>query len=483
VWGEFSLVAKIYIARIFRAQREKSGRQIRAKNPHGLHLARSHARAKFSAIAIPHPPHAMKKPSEGNKTEIGKKRGRAAAKKITPESCRETMKKAFEYARQLFPTAANVHFEDEIRKFDSERLASQPNIGRFPELKGHIDLLTAERKAFRESTGLDEAVTAFHYSWDFYVSRRITSRHLARYEQLPVMKGCTNVFFPHGAEGVTISDNRDIPPVPECAAEVAAFRPEYLLKQSPINWVQGGVSAAVLLDDEPSCLFPADPYIYDLMPEECLENIDDMTEFLGRYREFWGPGNKILVDRQLRAVAVDKTNCLVAFRKPTVNGAVAVTACSYLDERLHQHQMEKTRKCMAIKGDNEKSSLDLNYHLGSRKRYQRLVDLTNKEAARPGGATLWGALEVVADHVVPFPARVCLAGEKIFDEPNANWSVTQHAAVITGPRKRCLYRSIPDFRNPRPVYSLPLKLMLGSRVKMQPEWQADIDAGRCQLPS
>lgn len=58
--------------------------------------------------------------------------------------------------------------------------------------------------------------------------------------------------------------------------------------------------------------------------------------------------------------------------------------------------------------------------MGSRERYRRLVDLTNAESRR--GATLWGALHVVADHAVPYPARVCLAGERWAPdrEPNAN---------------------------------------------------------------
>lgn len=36
-------------------------------------------------------------------------------------------------------------------------------------------------------------------------------------------------------------------------------------------------------------------------------------------------------------------------------------------------------------------------------------------------------------------------------------------------------------RNPRPVYDETPKLMLGQGVAMRPEWQADVDAGRCTL--
>jgi hypothetical protein len=349
-------------------------------------------------------------------------------------------------------------------------------------------LLRAERRAFKEASGLDDTAAAYRYSWWYFMTRVMMSRHLARYDLLPPpdvipQPQCTNVFFPHGAEGVTISDNRDDILRAAYAAHIRKHRPEGLLKQKRLAWCQGGVSSAVLFDDEPRCSFPASPFEYDLLPEDCLDDIADLIACMRRFGDFWGPGNQIWVDRKLRAVAVEKTNCLLAIRRPTVNGAIAITACSYLDEKLHAHQMERTRRAMRLKSDTEKTSPDLNYHLGARERYRRLVALADWEAARPGGATLWGALEVVADHAIPFPARVCLAGERAFPkrEPVANWSLTQHAAVITGPKRRCLYRSVQDLYHPRPVYAFKPKLMLGPGVKLQADWQADIAAGRCEL--
>ena len=417
-----------------------------------------------------------------NQQAIGQERGRKAGAGIVAKQFLADMAGAFQEARLLFPTAANLDFPGEIRAFDAERLADQPDLGRFPELKGHIDLLRGEREGFRKQTHLDETATAFRYSWGFFLSRRLSSRHLARYDLMPVRQACTNIFFPQGADGVTIADNRDDVPCPAYVTTIPAHRPAHLLQQEPLHWQQGAVSAAVLMDDEPACLFPGNPFEYNLLPPEVLDDINDLMEFGVRYREFYGPGNQIWVDRQLNAVAVEKTNCLVAFRRPTVNGAVAVTACAYLDETLHAHQMACTRRAMQIKGDTAETSVDLNYHLGSRRRYRRLVELTNREAARPGGATLWGALAVVADHAVPFPDRICLAGEKTFPdkEPNANWSLTQHAAVVTGRSRRLLYRSLQDLKHPRPVYEYIPKLLLGAGVSMRPEWQADIAASRCE---
>ena len=415
-----------------------------------------------------------------NQREKGLLRGRQAG--AAAQHLPQQMEAAFLWARTLYPSAGDMDYAAAVLAYDKERLASEPDLAKFPELRGHIDLLLAEREGFMETSGLDETAAAFHFSWDWFDRRRMNTRHLARWDILVASPsvGCTNAFFPDGVDGVTISDNRDVP-LQKDMSILAAMRPEFILRQHPINWVQGAVSSAVMLDDEPECIFPANPQLYDLMPEDCLQHIDDIIDFMTRYNEFWGPTNQIWTDRELHAVAVEKTNCLMAVRRPTVNGAIAVTACAYLDDTLFAHQLSRARKAAEIKGESEENSLDMNYHLGSRKRYRRWVKLVNEEAKR--GATLWGALDVVADHAVPYPDRVCLAGENCSGEnsKNENWSVTQHAAVITGPLQRCLYRSVQSYDHPKPVYDYTPKLMLGKGVGMRSEWQADVDAGRCEL--
>ena len=106
------------------------------------------------------------------------------------------------------------------------------------------------------------------------------------------------------------------------------------------------------------------------------------------------------------------------------------------------------------------------------------------DAAAQGQPTIWDALNVVADHAVPYPDRVCLAGESRNSptrNPNQNWSVTQHAAVITGPNRRAIYRSVRSQTAPKPVYDYTPQLMLWPGVPLKPEWQADVAAGRCEL--
>jgi len=182
-----------------------------------------------------------------NQQAIGQERGRKAGAGIVAKNFSTDMAGAFQEARTLFPTAADMDFAREIRAFDAERLADQPDLGRFPELKGHIDLLRGEREGFCEQTHLDETATAFRYSWGFFLSRRLSSRHLARYDLMPVRQACTNIFFPQGADGVTIADNRDDIFWPGHETLIPAWRPAHLLQQEPLHWQQGAVSAAVLI--------------------------------------------------------------------------------------------------------------------------------------------------------------------------------------------------------------------------------------------
>jgi len=388
------------------------------------------------------------------------------------------MNETLAYALELYPTLGDTDLHAGIRDYDKERLACEPDYAEFPEMRGLLDRHIGEREGFREASGLDETATAFHFSWDWFLSRRINSQHLARYDVL-AERGCTNVFFPQGKDGVTVSNNRDDWTRESYRETIPKFRVDPIPDDNRVSRVQGAASSACLLDEDPVCCFPCDPW--ELMPKDCLDDIHAMVDFMTRYREFYGAGNQIWCDSKLNAVAVEKTTCRVAFRWPTVNGAVCITACSYLDPELNAYKKERTRKAMQIKGETEENSPDWNFFRGCDRRHQRLIDLTNAEAK--DGATLWGAFNCVADTAVPFPDRVCVAGEKTFPdrEPNPNWTLTEFAAVITGPKRRALYRSMQDLVNPKPIYTYKPKLALGEGVEMQPEWQADIDKGLCEL--
>lgn len=416
-----------------------------------------------------------------NLRETGRQRGRSIAESLKNGGFADQMTYDLTWNRRLFPTlGADFDFAGAVVEWDRKRLAAVPDATKFPETRGLVDRHLGEREGFCDGTGFTPAHAAWYFSSYHYLWKHVNAHHLARYDLADPPRQCTNVFFPNSREGgVVISDNRDDVMRPFLEPHIRDWKPGAAAKDTSVYWVQGGVSSAVLLDEEPKEIFPANPH--DLMPPECLNDIKQIVAFMDRYREFWGPGNQLWVDKQLRGVMVEKANVRVAYRWPTENGAICITACSYIDPELNAFKRSRLKEVMRLKGENEKTCSDWVYASGSDERQHRLLALTNAEAKR--GATIWGALAVVADAAVPFPARVCLAGEKGIPEKerDANWSLTQHASVITGPNRRILYRSIQSFSNPRPVYELTPKLRLGEGVTMQPAWQADVDAGRCEL--
>lgn len=416
-----------------------------------------------------------------NTREIGRERGRAAALAAQKQNLPEVMEREFRMNLELFPTLGPGHdMASGVLRYDRQRLECVPDVTKFPETTGLIERALGEREGFTESSGFTDVHAAFHYSFHAYCWKHINAHHVARYDLTSAQQQCTNVFFPEGKDGVTISDNRDDLLFP-WYTHIPDFRLQPVPANNKVHYGQGGVSSAVLLDEEPENIFPYDPF--ESVPDECLDDVRVLARYMEERRDFWGPGNRMWVDRHLNAVAVEKANVRVAYRYPTSNGAACITACSYLDPELNAFKRSRLLEVAKHKGETEETCMDIIFSDGCDQRHQRLWDLTNAEAARPGGATLWGALEVVADTAAPFPARICLAGEKTDParEPNANWTLTQHAQVITGPHRRGLYRSVQDITNPRPIYEETPKLVLGEGVQMQPEWQADIDAGRCIL--
>jgi len=406
-----------------------------------------------------------------NQRTIGRELGRQAASELKAPELRRKIEEQFEWAQVLFPT-----FEGDLavvlRDFDRERLASEPDYAKFPEMSGLLDRHIGEREGFMENSGFDEICAAFHYSWNILLFKRLNAQHPSDWQEAIKLTQCTNVFFPNGRDGVTIGDNRDLGKGEARANR--SWQPTVVPWCKADQFCQGGASSAICMDEEPSCYFPCTPE--ELCPPEAWDDLNVRIEFMIRYREFWGPSNQIWIDRHRNAVAVEKTNCRVGFHYPQVNGAVCITACSYLDPDLHAFKEGCLRKMAKLRGQNEATSPDLLYNTGSRRRYKRLWDLTNAAAAIPGGPTIWDALDIVADEAVPYPDRICLAGQD-----TATWSFLQHAGVTSGDKRRWVYRIVKDVENPTSVTEVTPKLLLGEGVEMQPDWQADIDAGRCEL--
>lgn len=364
-----------------------------------------------------------------------------------------------QWTRRNYPASRHLDYLGEVIKLDRERMQNRPNLRKYPETNGLPDLLIAERKGFLEGCDGGERELAFHYTWSFFVSRRLNTRYIG---SAAGADRCTAVFIRDSKEGGPLSgQNIDNYRCPELEDWI---KPPQKGPDGKWKLLIGGASSAVLCDEEPQEMFPVD--VWAILPTDC-KKIADIVEFLRRYSDFWGPGNFILADEELNAVALEKSNCRLGARF-SQDGTAAVTACSYLIPEMKTFKEERSRRSLEIRGWDE-TCLDWVYWKGCDARYRRLLKLTEEASRR--GATLDDMGQILTDHAVPFPDRICLAGERCLPtltDTDTNWTLTSEARVLKGPNRRTLFWRV---EGNTPCYKNPPFLVPGAGVKIKPEWQ------------
>jgi len=389
--------------------------------------------------------------------------GREKAEQAIAFHYDQLIPESFSGTKATFPALAETDLAAEVLRLDRERLANPPDLLKFPETKGLPDLALEERRGFLDGCGGNELLMAYTYSWMFYYTRRINTRCLPG---VPARLGaeCTAVYLPNSTEGGPLyGRNWDIPLTPW--AQTLMEPPREAADGARKMWTKG-VSCSVFLDEEPAEIFPLDPW--QLLPVECTARVDDAVVFLDRYRDFWGPNNSILVDTNLDSVALEKANCRLGVRK-MAGGASAVTALAFMDPGMKAFKEERDRKSVELRGWTIEEAPDWYYWRGADKRYERLLKLT--EEANHKGASLWDMAAITTDHAVPYPDRVCIAGE--FRHPlvppgNEEWTGVSHCEVLEGPNRRMLFFVAEDGKA---CYDNPPYLVPGKGVTLKPEWQ------------
>jgi len=396
-------------------------------------------------------------------------RGQAKARQAIEIGYEALIADSFAGIKSGYPPLAEMDLAAELLRLDRDRLANPPDPARFPETKGLPDLLREERRGFLDACGGNELLQAYTYSWMFLYTRRINTRYLPGLDAAvgPVAgvgaAGCTAIFIPNSTEGGPLyGRNWDVTLGPWSRALMEPPREGADGKR--VMWTKG-VSLSLFLDEEPREIFPVDPF--ELLPPECTAHVRDAVEFLHRYREFWGPGNSILVDTNLDSVAIEKANVRLGARKSD-NGASAVTALACQVPEMKAHKEDCDRRSVLARGWTIEEAPDWYYWRGADQRYERLLQLTN--AANRRGASLQDMANIATDHAVPFPARVCIAGE--FRHPKIKpgkeeWTAVSHSEVLEGPNRRLLFYVVEDGK---PCYATPPYLVPGVGVKLKPEW-------------
>jgi hypothetical protein len=362
--------------------------------------------------------------------------------------------------RRNYPASRELDYKSELVKIEKERINAGIDLTKFPECRKWIDVVRAEHRGFLEACS-NEWMMAFHFNWYWFITRRLNTRYVRKLAQ---KEKCTSVWFSHGDEGPMIGQNID-----DIKRPFLKFSPPEKgpsgEKFKKITLV-GGASASVLCDEEPENIFPVD--VFEIMPED-IKELPQFVDFLYRYREFFGPGNMIFVDTEMNSVVIEKSNCRMGVRWAK-NGASAVTSCAYLTPEMNAFKKERDRISFELREFDPFDNPDYVFWDGCERRYKRLLKLVDELAS--GTPTLEGLIEIMLDHSVPFPDRICLAGEKGHrDEIETNWTLVSWSSVLFGPTRRTLWwRQEGD----KPIYETKPFLIPGEGVKIKEEWKKGI---------
>ncbi len=393
-------------------------------------------------------------------------RGLDAGRKYAP-NLESGMKSSIEFMHREYPMLAGMDLAAEVVKFDNQRMSSPPDPIKFPETRDVPDMVRQERAGFcdgAKAAGL--AVTplhvAFYYSWTFFYSRRINTRYVG----LATPQGeCSAVYMADSAEGGPLyGRNWDVSRTPWAWSFI---EPPRVGADGSKKMTMKGVSCSVFLDDEPENLFPVD--VFALMPQDC-KHVNDAVEFLDRYKDFWGPSNQFLADADHNSVAIEKANCKMGVRQST-NGVSAVGAVSYMIPHMRKFKEERGKLSIARRGWTLENAPDWKYWQGADQRYERILMLADKLGKLGKRATLQDMANLMTDHDVPYPARVCLAGESdIGTIDEREWTLCSHSEVLEGPNRRILFYTV---EGDKPCYETPPYLVLGEDIEPKEEWKAN----------
>jgi hypothetical protein len=391
--------------------------------------------------------------------------GRAAGEMYRggADSVEQRVQNSRRWIEAQYPAAKDLDFRRELLEFDQLRMSADLDLPKFPECRGLRELVESERKGFTDVCE-DPFLRAFHFNNYWYGSRVLNVRYVGK---APEPSRCTDFWFANTREGGPVNGcNRD-----DVRENYTSFPPPRGGGGPERRFTQitqvGGVSAAVLCDEAPEDWFPVN---LDWISLADIRTLPEYMRFLERYRDFWGPGNKIFVDPELNLVAVEKANRRMGVRYST-DGCCAITACAYLVPEMAAFKKERDAVSLKARGWTEDNP-DSRYWEGCERRYRRLLKLVDEENRR--GATLIGAARIALDHAVPFPDRICVAGERGHpDEQLQNWTLQTYVGCGSGPNRRMLCWQM-DPTQPIPIYKTKPYYFSGDGLPLRPEWEREL---------
>ena len=254
-----------------------------------------------------------------------------AARRSAEQSRDAIREKAEFYLRRLDENAPHISRAEHVRRLieiNHQRLDAVPDLERYPELAGMREVIDARWRGLRDGAKLTEAQWAAQCGAWFY---------LQRYLMQPGPARCSLVFFPTSDHGPLFGSNLDTT-LDE--------------KFGPPGWIagerilRGGVSSGVWMDEQSPEIFPAS--VEELVNRQCTST-DQVVEMYERYNYFWGPGNKIVVDRDHRVAMVEKSACRIGVRY-SPDGFGFITAMTAEEPGMHAFLADRRTASVEARG-------------------------------------------------------------------------------------------------------------------------------------
>ncbi len=293
------------------------------------------------------------------------------------------------YERSL-PGVARTEVVSRLHNSNVQRLAAVPDLTKYPELRGMRDLVDAQWRGTRDGAGLTDGQWAANCDGLHYYHRNLES--LAGGGQ-----GCSYVFFPESDHGPILANNLDSTP------EEPFGEPAWIALSEHL--IYGGVSCGIYCDEQSPETFPAP--IWRLAGRYC-RTTDEATEFLTRYKHFWGPGNGILIDRDMNVAMVEKSACRIGVRH-SPDGFGFITAMTMHEPSMKAYLADRQAASLKARGLPEECA-DTAYWRGAGRRHDLMNELLEEARESP---TLEGLRRFIQFRD-PRRGQVCYNGEILF---------------------------------------------------------------------
>jgi len=225
----------------------------------------------------------------------------------------------------------------EVRAYHAERLAAEPDLTRYPELRGYRDKILDEYRGLHDA-GVDEDTIALNATLGFWRDTRLLEQ-TGRAVHVAIMpEKCRILYVPDSPDGALHAKNVDDP--------LTYWKPRTpFAKNAKWPWTHpltfDGVGSGLHVDEIPPEIFPVD--VRELCMEHCT-TVTAATEFMVRYNYFWSSQNLLIHDNHGNSMAFEKTRCRVAARPPNANGVNFISGMGALDPGIRAHQTAMREK-------------------------------------------------------------------------------------------------------------------------------------------